>query len=156
MPSRILTVMSKRQNRALTRSDDGKWLPGTSPNPGGRPRGLASKVREVTRDGADPIQILVNVLEGNVAGTRVKDQIEASKILLDKGFGKATTVIDADVHYGRQDPNDDELNKLSVEQLTGLLELMDKLGTEGVVKFARALEQDGAIEGKYRDARDEA
>ena len=82
MPSRILTFMNKRQNRALTRSDDGKWLSGTSPNPGGRPRGLASRVREVTRDSADPIRFLMDVLEGNVARTRVKDQIEASKIFL--------------------------------------------------------------------------
>ena len=93
----------------------------------------------------------MNVLEGNVAGTRVKDQIEASKILLDRGFGKATTVIEAEVYYAQKDPNDDELNKLSVEQLQGLLELMDKLGTERGMKFARALEQDGVIEGKYRD-----
>ena len=38
-----------------------------------------------------------------------------------------------------------------MEQLQGLLELMDKLGTEGVVKVARALEQDGIMEGEYRD-----
>ncbi len=39
-----------------------------------------------------------------------------------------------------------------MEQLQGLLELMDKLGTKGVVKFARALERDGVIEGEYQDA----
>ena len=60
------------------------------------------------------------------------------------------------MHYGQQDPNDDEPNRLSVDQLQGLLELMDTLGTEEVAKFARALEQDGVIEGEYRDAGDEA
>lgn len=74
--------MNKRQNRALTRSENGKWLPGTTPNPGGSPRALASKVREVTRDGSDPIQFLVDVLEGSVSGTRVMDRLEAPRIFL--------------------------------------------------------------------------
>ena len=73
---------------------------------------------------------------------------------MDRSFCKATTVIEAEVHYGQQaTPDDDSLYRLSEEQLVGLLELMDKLGTTGVVKFARALERDGVIEGEYRDAR---
>jgi hypothetical protein len=109
-------------------------------------------VLEVTRDGADPIQLLMDVLEGNVAGTRVKDRLEASRILMDRSFCKATTVIEAEVNHGQQaTPDDDSLYRLSEEQLVGLLELMDKLGTKGVVKFARALERDGVIESEYRD-----
>ena len=57
---------------------DHLFQPGQSGNPGGRPRGLASKVREITKDGADPILFLMDVLEGKVTGTRVKDRIEAS------------------------------------------------------------------------------
>ena len=62
-------------------------------------------------------------------------------------------MIKAEVNYGQQDPTDDELNRLSVEQLQDLRDLMDKLGTEGVMKYTRVLEQVGVIEGEYRDVR---
>ena len=81
----------------------------------------------VTVSGADPTQFLMGVLEGTVA--------------------------EAEVNHGQQTtPDDDSLYRLSMVQLQGLLELMDKLGTKGVVKFARALERDGFIEGEYQDA----
>ena len=60
-------------------------------------------------------------------------------------------MIEAEVNIGQQATLDDSLYRFSVVQLQGLLELMDKLGAEGVVKFARALERDRVIEGGYQD-----
>ena len=146
------------QNNIITTSQGGVtgkgFQPGQSGNPGGRPRGLASKVREVTKDGADPILFLMDVLEGKVTGTRVKDRIEASKILLDRGFGKATTVIEAEVNHGKQNSSDNESVYLSEKQAVGMLKLIDELGIDGIAKLAKHLDQGEIIEGAYTDVGD--
>ena len=91
----------------------------------------------------------MDVLEGKVAGTRVKDRIEASKILLDRGFGKATTVIEAEVNHGKQNPSDNESVYLSEKQAVGMLKLIDELGIDGIAKLAKHLDQGEIIEGAY-------
>ena len=40
------------------------FRPGQSGNPGGRPKGLASKARELTKDGQISLQFLLDVQEG--------------------------------------------------------------------------------------------
>jgi hypothetical protein len=77
-----------------------RWKPGTSGNPGGRPRSLEKRVRElvdfdaITRGLADIA--LGKLPEGLSEGSTVKirDRIEAAKLLYDRGFGKAKITVD--------------------------------------------------------------
>jgi hypothetical protein len=78
------------ENKPLTipqRPGNPAWLPGVSGNPGGRPKGIASLVREQTGDGADLIDFLVKVLHNKRQPMRLR--LEACTQLLDRGFGKA-------------------------------------------------------------------
>ena len=66
------------------------WKPGCpSPNPGGRPKGLASYIRENTLDGRELADFLIAVVRG---GERVfckmNDRLKACEMLLDRGFGR--------------------------------------------------------------------
>lgn len=69
-----------------------RFRPGQSGNPGGRPKGLAARVRTATSEGADIVEFMVGVLRNGKASN--KDRIEAAKWLADRGFGRAveTTV----------------------------------------------------------------
>ena len=63
------------------------FLPGKSGNPGGRPKGLAERVRQETRDGAELVTFMLRVLRGRKQPTRYR--LEAAAWLADRGFGKA-------------------------------------------------------------------
>jgi hypothetical protein len=60
---------------------------GQSGNPGGRPKGIAARAREATGDGAALIAYLVAVVEN--PAERTADRLEAAKLLLDRGWGRA-------------------------------------------------------------------
>lgn len=65
-----------------------KWQKGASGNPGGRPKGIATKVRELA--GGDPerlIQELMLIAEDRK--NKVAERTKAIEILLDRGWGKA-------------------------------------------------------------------
>lgn len=63
------------------------FLPGNSANPGGRPKGLASLVREQTKDGQELVRFMLGVLRGRK--TPLRQRMEAAAWLADRGFGKA-------------------------------------------------------------------
>lgn len=83
-----------------------KFKPGNRANPGGRPRGLARKVREILGedDGETIARFWAAVMSGEIVtistdpetGARVeertkvgvKDRIEVSKLLAERGWGK--------------------------------------------------------------------
>jgi hypothetical protein len=68
--------------------------PGVSGNPGGRPRGLGRRVRElVGDDGHEIAELMFCVMHDERA--RTVDRIEAAKWLADRGFGKAALVVEA-------------------------------------------------------------
>lgn len=74
------------------------WKPGCpSPNPGGRPKGLASYIRDQSLDGTELADFLFSVMRGEFAplAFRGPERIKACEILLDRGFGKQP-VIDGD------------------------------------------------------------
>jgi hypothetical protein len=66
------------------------WPKGVSGNPGGRPKGLAAKVREAVREGDLFLEVCLDVIDN--AGPR--ERLEAIKLLWDRGYGRSieTTV----------------------------------------------------------------
>ena len=88
------------ENRSVTTRRGGitgaGFLPGQSGNPGGRPKGLARRVRELVGDSGESIvQFMVDVLGDDSA--RTADRLEAAKWLADGGFGKAVQAVEIDV-----------------------------------------------------------
>ena len=77
------------ENSLVTVSDRKPWQfkPGTSPNPGGRPKSLSSLVREQTKDGQELVRFMLGVLRGRKQPVRLR--MEAAAWLADRGFGKA-------------------------------------------------------------------
>lgn len=84
----------------VPRDERGRILPGHSLHPGGRVKGLEKRVRELV----DFDKIIVH-LQHIALGTlppgnygevtvKVRDSVEASKLLFDRGHGKARAVID--------------------------------------------------------------
>jgi hypothetical protein len=71
------------------------FTPGVSGNPGGRPKGLSRRVRELVGEDGDAIAEYMLSVMTDERGTA--DRIEAAKWLADRGFGKAAFVIDAGV-----------------------------------------------------------
>jgi hypothetical protein len=61
---------------------------GKSGNPGGRPKGLVRRVRELTRDGESLVDFMVRVFEDEEQPLKLR--MEAAGWLADRGFGRAT------------------------------------------------------------------
>lgn len=72
----------------VERVDQGRFKPGRSANPGGRPKGLARRVRELTSDGEEIVDVMLRILRGEVKGT-ARDRLEAGRWLADRGFGRS-------------------------------------------------------------------
>mgnify|MGYP001571360605 CR=1 FL=1 len=64
------------------------WQPGQSGNPGGRPKGVGTKARELA-DGSPErlLRVLLTVAENKKA--RNSDRVSAAREFLDRGWGKA-------------------------------------------------------------------
>ena len=76
------------------RNGAGQFVPGVSGNPGGRPSGLAKRVREAVADGQDLVDFLISVVKNEGEATR--DRISATTLLMDRGWGKAPQLIDVE------------------------------------------------------------
>jgi hypothetical protein len=70
------------------RGENGRFTPGNRANPGGRPKGIASLVREQTKDGAELVAFMLSVLRGRKKAP-LRLRMEAAAWLADRGFGKA-------------------------------------------------------------------
>ena len=78
------------QNRDLS----GRFLKGTSGNPGGRPLGFREQIKESTADGNELVEVVLSVLRDQNASNR--ERMEAATWLADRGFGKPAAVRDND------------------------------------------------------------
>lgn len=80
--------MTKPENRGNT----GKFAPGQTGNPGGRPK-LPEELKEAFKALAPrALEVLADVMNN---GVRDSDKVKAAEVILDRGYGKATQPIDA-------------------------------------------------------------
>jgi hypothetical protein len=101
------------------------FVPGVSGNPGGRPRGLTRRVRElVGDDGYEIARFMYEVMSNEKA--RTADRLDAARWLADRGFGRSVQPMDLDVS---ETPALD-LKTMSTEDLTTVLEILDRSAPE--------------------------
>jgi len=79
------------KNRGVT----GRFVPGNNANPNGRPKGIAALVKAETRDGAELVAFALRVLRAEKQPTALR--LQALQWLADRGFGKAVSVVEADI-----------------------------------------------------------
>ena len=97
-------------------------MPGQSGNPGGRPKGLSRRVRElVGDDGHEIAEFMFGVLSNKTE--RTADRMEAAKWLADRGFGKAALVVDVGV---TEHVFQEFLRGLSTEDLEAMTAILQK------------------------------
>lgn len=109
-----------------------RWKPGQTGNPGGRPKGLASRIRAITNDGEDLISFLYKVVKGEEGG-QTRDKIQAAQILLDRGFGKAVETqvqVQLDAKNGDSTQTLDDLADAQLESMARQLQVANKGPTE--------------------------
>lgn len=76
----------------VERGEAGRWLPGKSPNPGGRPKSEKEVAKAIQLRGQELVDRLFTLSEeGNVP---------AIKELFERGYGKAKQVIELTGHDG--------------------------------------------------------
>ena len=74
-----------------------RWKPGQSGNPAGRPAGLQSYIKSLTKDGNDVIRFYVQVFQGKHGARRsLKARMEAAQWLSDHLWGKPVQQIRAE------------------------------------------------------------
>jgi hypothetical protein len=97
------------------------FVPGVSGNPGGRPKGLSRRVRELVGDDGEAIaEYMLSVM--NDEKQRTRERMEAARWLADRAFGRAVQALDIDVsQYPSLDPT-----KLSSDDLDALIAILEK------------------------------
>jgi hypothetical protein len=99
------------------------FTPGVSGNPGGRPKGLSRRVRELVGDDGRAIaEFMFGVLSDETQ--RTADRMEAAKWLADRGFGRAVQALDIDV------PSSLDINDFSTDDLRAIAEILRKYSPE--------------------------
>jgi hypothetical protein len=111
------------------------FTPGVSGNPGGRPKGLSRRVRELVGENGEAIaEYMHSVMNDERA--RTADRLEAAKWLADRGFGKALQALEIDVNrYPVLD-----LTGVSTEDLDAMLAILTRY-----VPDAAELAESGAL-----------
>jgi len=80
--------MRMQTNPPQNRDGTGRFLPGQSGNPGGRPVGFHN-IQQRTADGNDLTDFVLSVFRGE-NGASTKERMDTATWLADRGFGKPT------------------------------------------------------------------
>ena len=75
------------------------FAPGRSGNPGGRPKGLTRRVRELVGDDGTAIAEFMYAVMSD-EGARTADRLEAARWLADRGFGKTLQAVALEAQEG--------------------------------------------------------
>jgi len=129
-------------------------MPGVSGNPGGRPKGLSRRVRElVGDDGHEIAEFMFGVLSDETE--RTADRMEAAKWLADRGFGKAALVVDASPVT--EQLLQEFLRGLSTEDLEAMVAILQKYSPDaaevaesGEIQFGLPVEASSASGSRRR------
>jgi hypothetical protein len=85
------TVQPQNTENQVTRLPTGRWAPGRSPNPGGRPK-VAGAVRELARQHTQlAVETLVEICEH---GQSEAARIATAVALLDRAWGKPMVAVE--------------------------------------------------------------
>ena len=113
--------MTTPENRLAARRDSGgRFAKGVTGNPGGRPRGLALRIRERTNDGQDLVDFVLRVFNGeNIDGhtPNTAMRMDAATWLSDRGFGRPVQGLE---HIGVVEPAHNPFDDWSTEDLRAL------------------------------------
>lgn len=102
------------------------FVPGRSGNAGGRPLGLARKVRELVGDnGAAIAEFMLRLMLDERERTR--DRLDAARFLADRGWGKALQTLEVDVPANAPVVDPARLAQLSDAELRTLRVLLEKI-----------------------------
>ena len=102
------------------------FVPGQSGNPGGRPKGLARRVRELVGDnGAVIADFMLGVMLDDRERTR--DRLDAARFLADRGWGKPVQALDVDVAARPPLIDPASLAKLTTEELETMIGLLERI-----------------------------
>jgi hypothetical protein len=109
------------------RRPSGQFAPGSSGNPGGRPRCLARAVRELVGENGEAIvQFWLDLMHDETA--RAADRLEASRLLAERGWGKATLPIAAVEPPNEKDHSNDADRWPSPERMLDLARIAREMG----------------------------
>lgn len=104
------------------RDTSGRFLPGNSGNPGGRPVGLSGLIREATDEGSELVEFMLGLFRGE-HGEDMRTRAVAATWLADRGFGKPTITPAVDDDCQRCIATDAEMAKGS-EEMRAKIDLM--------------------------------
>jgi hypothetical protein len=84
-----MAAAPQRTNEAgHERQANGRFKPGRSGNPGGKPKGIASEARRIAgTDARKFLKLLAKIAEDT--SEKTSDRIRAAEIVIERGFGKA-------------------------------------------------------------------
>jgi hypothetical protein len=123
-----MSVVEKRPETTHHGGVTGRgFLPGQSGNPGGRPRGLARRIRElVGEDGEAIAAFMLQVMLDDRERTR--DRLEAGRFLAERGWGKPVQALDVEVTPRAPQLDPEALAGLTDDDLDTMIALLAKAG----------------------------
>lgn len=114
------------------------WKPGVCPNPGGRPKQLAS-VRDLAREKTEKaISTLVSVMDGRKSPPNAR--VAAAVALLDRGWGRPPQAMELSASEKDNRSFSWDLSKLTDKELEVLKELGEKATMSGTVASTPAFQ----------------